>query len=134
MRLFRWMILIFRESQKWRTSRLKRSICCANASSDYTDGIADYKYFTRVFGDLDQLQGSDKDPEALVLDLKEKKSAIPAIYMACGTEDFLLDVNRRFHDFLVSEQVGHTYVESQGGHTWDFWNEYIEKALLWAIQ
>ncbi|MCY9663461.1 alpha/beta hydrolase-fold protein [Paenibacillus alginolyticus] len=106
----------------------------ANASSDYTDCIADYKYFTRVFGDLDQLQGSDKDPEALVLGLKEKKSAIPATYMACGTEDFLLDVNQRFHDFLVSEQVEHRYVESQGGHTWDFWNEYIEKALLWAIQ
>ncbi|BBH20539.1 alpha-xylosidase [Paenibacillus baekrokdamisoli] len=106
----------------------------ANASVDYNDGIADYKYFTRVFGDLDQLQGSDKDPEALILSLKRKEAAVPGLYLACGSEDFLLDVNQQFRDFLIAEQVEITYVESSGAHTWDFWNEYIEKALLWALQ
>ncbi|KKO52760.1 alpha/beta hydrolase [Paenibacillus sp. DMB20] len=105
----------------------------ANATPDYHDGVADYKYFKYVFGDLDSLLGSDKDPEALVLRLKEKNVAIPQIYMACGAEDFLLDVNRRFHDFLNRENISHTYNESEGSHTWDFWNESIGPALEWAV-
>lgn len=106
----------------------------AGAKSDYNDGVADYKYFTRIFGNLDGLKGSDKDPEALVMSLKRTGAAVPKLYMACGTEDFLLDVNRQFNEFLVSEQVDVMYLESPGGHTWDFGNEYIMKALDWAMQ
>ncbi|MBU5350807.1 alpha/beta hydrolase [Paenibacillus silvae] len=103
----------------------------ANAAPGYSDGIADYKYFTRVFGDLSKLVGSDKDPEALVMQLKESGALIPNIYMACGTEDFLLDVNQRFRDFLLREHVPVTYTESAGVHNWDFWNDYITLALDW---
>nr|WP_154960081.1 alpha/beta hydrolase-fold protein [Paenibacillus xylanexedens] len=106
----------------------------ANAQPGYSDGVADYKYFSRVFGDLSQLQGSDRDPEALVMQLKEKGASIPDIYMACGTEDFLLDVNQRFRDFLQREHVPVTYTESPGVHDWDFWNVYIALALEWAGQ
>jgi len=104
----------------------------ANAAPDYHDGVAGYPYFKSVFGALDQLLGSDKDPEALVLRLKESKSAVPQIYMACGTEDFLLDVNRRFYEFLKRENVEHTYDESPGAHTWEFWNKTIRDALEWT--
>ncbi len=54
--------------------------------------------------------------------------------MACGTEDFLLEVNHRYRDFLISQKIEHTYVESTGIHNWDFWNEYIEKAIIWAMK
>ncbi|SEL56303.1 alpha/beta hydrolase family protein [Paenibacillus sp. OK003] len=104
----------------------------ANASPGYSDGVANYEYFTRVFGDLDQLTGSDNDPEALVMRLKHTNIPVPEIYMACGTEDFLLDVNQRFHDFLKRENVDVTYIESAGVHNWDFWNDYILLALEWA--
>lgn len=106
----------------------------ANAAPDYHDGIAGYAYFKSVFGDLNQLLGSDKDPEALVLRLKESNAALPQIFMACGTEDFLLDVNRRFHDFLQQENIDHTYMEGPGAHTWDFWNKTIRDALEWTDQ
>jgi len=101
----------------------------ANIQPGYQDGIEGYDYYRSVFGDLGRLLGSDKDPEALIVRLKETKSAIPRIYMSCGTEDFLLDVNRRFRDFLNQELVDHIYYEGPGGHTWEFWNETIEDAL-----
>ena len=104
----------------------------AGIDEGFKDPIADYKYYTRVFGDLTQLLGSDKDPEALVLNLKNKNEIIPKIYMSCGTEDFLLKENRDYHEFLVSENVNHTYIESHGTHDWKFWNEYIEKAIKWV--
>ena len=68
------------------------------------------------------------------MQLKQKGASIPNIYMACGTEDFLLDVNQRFRDFLQHEHVPVTYTESPGVHNWDFWNEYIALALEWAGQ
>jgi S-formylglutathione hydrolase FrmB len=104
----------------------------ANATPDYHDGITGYAYLRSVFGDLSQLLGSDKDPEALVRQLKSAGKEIPRIYMACGTEDFLLDTNRLFHEFLLREEVDHVYIEAPGAHTWDFWARYIEKGLVWA--
>ncbi|WP_026883122.1 alpha/beta hydrolase [Clostridium akagii] len=106
----------------------------AGITSDYKDEVADYKYYTRVFGDLNKLLGSDKDPQALIINLKKKDDYIPKIYMACGTEDFLLEVNHSYRDFLISQKIEHTYVESTGIHNWDFWNEYIEKAIIWAME
>ncbi len=101
---------------------------------DIHNGIAGYSYYRAVFGELNSVLGSDKDPEELVRRLKASGSPIPEIYMACGTEDFLLDVNRRLGQFLKEEQVGHTYRESPGSHDWDFWNEKIVDALEWAKQ
>ncbi|MEK5480259.1 alpha/beta hydrolase family protein [Paenibacillus sp. FSL R5-0407] len=100
---------------------------------DFKDPIADYKYYRSVFGDLNELLGSDKDPEALLLQLKQENAAIPHIYMACGTEDFLLRENREYHAFLIDQGIEHTYVEGPGTHDWNFWNEYIEKAFKWML-
>lgn len=106
----------------------------AGIPEDFKDPIADYRYYRRVFGDLNELLGSDKDPEALIVNLKKENAFIPQIYMACGTEDFLLTENRSYSDFLVSENIDVTYLESPGIHDWNFWNEYIEKAIIWALE
>lgn len=58
---------------------------------------------------------------------------IQPIFMACGTEDFLIRENRAFHHFLKAEGVNVTYKESQGVHDWKFWNEYLEIAILWML-
>lgn len=100
---------------------------------DFKDLIADYNYYRRVFGDLNELLGSDKDPEALLLDLKKDNAGIPRIFMACGTEDFLLRENREYHAFLINQGVEHTYMEGPGAHEWKFWNEYIEQGIKWML-
>ncbi len=105
----------------------------ANVSPDYKDEVADYNYYTRVFGDLSKLKKSDKDPEFLVRTMKKRKTAFPHIYMACGTEDFLLKENRAFHSILLEEDIIHMYVESAGEHNWDFWNRCLELAISWSV-
>ncbi|MDQ0059079.1 alpha/beta hydrolase [Paenibacillus harenae] len=105
----------------------------ANIQPGYHNGIAGYGYYRSVFGDLSSLLGSDKDPEELVRRLKQGNGNMPHIYMACGTEDFLLDVNQRFHRYLKDEGIEHTYKETAGAHTWDFWNDRIGEALEWAL-
>lgn len=105
----------------------------AGISPGYKDNIASYGYYRNVFGDLKQLRGSDNDPEALITQLKNESKTIPNIYMACGTEDFLLEENRDFHEFLNTESISHVYIESPGTHDWKFWDDYIEKAILWML-
>lgn len=88
-------------------------------------------YLTSVFGDLDKVKGSHMDYYALVDSLIEDKAIFPNIYMACGTEDFLLQENRRFYQYLLENQVAVTYQEGPGGHEWDFWDCYLYKILEW---
>ena len=91
------------------------------------NGVANYDYYHECFGDLDYVEESDSNPETLVKRLKDNNENIPEIFMACGTEDFLLENNRTFHSFLDSIGVKHIYLESKGSHDMTFWNEYALK-------
>jgi len=102
-----------------------------NSTDDGPTLIGKRSYFESVFGDLSKLIGSDKDPKALITMLKEKGADIPNIYLACGTEDMLIKPNRDYHEFLDKNNVKHTYVEGPGGHTWEYWDEYILKTMNW---
>lgn len=97
------------------------------------DHIADYDYYTRVFGDLNCLLESENNPEYLISKRLKKGEHIQPIYMACGTDDFLIETNREFRDFLKMNNVSVHYVETQGVHDWKFWNEQIEPAIRWGI-
>lgn len=88
-------------------------------------------YYEAVFGDLDKVLGSDKDPQALVQMLKEQGRAVPKMYLCCGTEDELITPNRALRDFLVANGVDLTYEEGPGVHDWIFWDTYIKKVLDW---
>lgn len=105
----------------------------ANLKEDFKDAIADYYYYTSVFGDLEKLDESVNNPEYLIRKLKEEKQTIPSIYMACGSEDFLIENNRAFHKFLRSENIVVQYTESPGVHNWDFWNQYLEPSIQWLL-
>jgi len=97
--------------------------------------VANYAYYREVFGEPSKLLESDSNPEYLVKKilagtLKTVSGApakMPEIFMACGTEDFLLEPNRAFHRFLEEQGVKHTYLESKGIHDMNFWQEYAVK-------
>lgn len=87
-------------------------------------------YAERIFGKLDNVPGSDADPEQLYRDCaKEMK-----IFMAIGTEDFLLLQNRRYRKFLESVDADLTYLEEAGAHEWDFWDRNILRGIAWLTE
>lgn len=88
-------------------------------------------YLTSVFGNLDKLVGSDKDPKALYLRKKEENALIPKLYLACGTEDHLYGDTQEYRDFLIQNGADLTYEEGPGGHDYVFWNQYIKHVLDW---
>ena len=88
-------------------------------------------YAESCFGNLDELLESDKNPKYIVEQMLKAGKTFPEIYMACGTEDGLLGVNREMAAFLKDHQVNVTYEEGAGNHEWDFWDTYIKKAIEW---
>lgn len=86
-------------------------------------------YFVHTFGKASEIIGSDIDPKALAQKLTG--AVRPNLYMACGSEDFLVEPNRELHKNLTDIGYEHIYLESPGIHDWAFWDNYIEKALVW---
>lgn len=104
------------------------------ADKSFENAGGDYSYYMRVFGHVEDVLESEQNPEVLIKKLKAAKKEIPGIFHCCGTEDFLLEHNRRFERFLDDEKIEHVYLESAGMHDYNFWNQYTEKALLWALE
>ena len=66
--------------------------------------------------------------------LAAQTGAKPAIRFDCGTDDFLLEQNRRFHAHLTTLNIAHVYEEFSGGHSWEYWDEHIDTALRFHRQ
>jgi S-formylglutathione hydrolase FrmB len=74
-------------------------------------------------------------PEANLWLLAQKLAAAsgpkPALYLACGTEDELLEDTRTFRQHLKAAGLPVTYDESPGDHEWGYWDAQIERVLDW---
>ena len=86
-------------------------------------------FYESIFGNLDELQGSDMDPKALI----DNCSNVPDIFMACGYDDFLHDKNVEFYEFLSSKNIESNFIEAPGEHTWEFCDKYIKEFIKTLI-
>ena len=88
-----------------------------------------------VFGDVDAARQTDANPEVCLKQLQDRiaageKLSIPTTYIACGMDDGLLGVNRKYRDLLTAAGADVTYEEEPGfAHEWDFWDRQIEKVV-----
>lgn len=105
----------------------------AHIKEDNDSLPANYHYYCECFGDLENVENSDSNPETLIMRIKADEGVCPSMYLCCGTEDFLLRNNRRFVEFLRDNDVSHIYHESMGGHDMVFWNEYTLKIIQWMF-
>jgi len=81
------------------------------------------------------LAGTEHDIFALAKKNYEAGIPFPKLYMWCGKSDRpgLLDANRQFHSLLEQLGVVHTYVESEGDHSWKWWDLHIQSALDYLL-
>lgn len=54
---------------------------------------------------------------------------LPYLYLWCGTEDSLIDINRAFSARLSALNIAHTFECSEGDHTWKWWDLHLQSAL-----
>ncbi len=58
------------------------------------------------------------------LDAKTNQQ-VRLLWIACGTEDDLIAMNRQFREWLKAKGVQHTEIETPGMHTWMVWRRNL---------
>ncbi len=103
-----------------------------HGSADWT--LPDDREDRRAFADeIHQIfgtrpEGSSHDVLALARSA-QVAGIVPRVWIDCGTEDFLIEPNRKFHQELDRLKIAHEYREYPGAHVWDYWDQHIREAI-----
>jgi S-formylglutathione hydrolase FrmB len=69
-----------------------------------------------------------------VINVLEKLKDSMALLIDCGVSDMFYDMNKRTHQRLMSLNIPHTYIEREGGHSWEYWLNALPYHLLFFRQ
>ena len=89
-------------------------------------------YWEDVFGPAGEIPGSFNDLFAAAQEMKDSPLK-PSVYMWCGIQDFLYEINLRMRDHLRALGYALVYEESSGDHQWKYWDQKIADALDWLV-
>ena len=80
-----------------------------------------------------ELDGTIHDIFMLAERNKAEGIPFPEMYLWCGLSDNLLPVNQCFRNLLEQLEVPHLYEESEGNHSWKWWDLHIQSGLEWIL-
>lgn len=86
--------------------------------------------FKLVYGDED-ITNTDLDLLWLLKEKQKEDQPKPALYQACGTEDFLYEANMKFKEVCDETDFDLTTDFGPGDHEWGYWDEKIQAVLNW---
>ena len=92
----------------------------------------EFLYMTNmIFGSYEKFVGSKNDLVSMAEKNKDNPN-LPRLYMCCGTEDFLYNMNLGYKEHLDKIGVPFTYEQDEGfEHTWDYWDMKIQRVIEW---
>ncbi len=79
---------------------------------------------------LENYQQEDQRENTILGIVEKFRDKLPAFRFDCGSEDELIEPNRRLHKALREDKVDHVYEEFKGSHEWSYWQEHIKDSLL----
>lgn len=91
-------------------------------------------FWEGIFGPLDQIEGSKNDPQYLLKELVKSGKPVPRFYMACGESDFLYQANQEMVSAMQEQGLAVTFEQGPGDHNWVFWDQWIQRALVWLME
>jgi putative tributyrin esterase len=98
-----------------------------NAGAE-SDDVLRTALMTRIFGD-EKAPGTDDDLFHLVE--TADPATLPPLFLTCGTDDFLVEANRRFVDACAERGVDLLSSFAPGEHEWGYWDHHIQQVLAW---
>lgn len=88
-------------------------------------------YWSGIFGDMDQLQGSENDVIALAKTQAQTPPVRPKLYAWIGEQDYLYHNNLTTIPQIQALGYDVTFETSPGTHDWYYWDQHIERVLEW---
>ena len=102
-----------------------------NAPQDLGDKRPEFRdQLLKVFGTAGSAVRANNNVFTLLQSASTKD--LPYFYLACGSADDFLQVNRDFAAQLSSRGAPYEYHETAGGHAWDYWDRSVQ-GLLRAV-
>lgn len=86
----------------------------------------------QIFEESDIKETSD-DLFYLLEKQLENQVSLPALYLACGKEDFLYEDNQAFANLLEKDSIEREVIFDRGDHEWRYWDRHIEKVMSWMM-
>lgn len=83
-----------------------------------------------VEDDLNHYCQQNKVDEDVFETIIKYRHQLPPLCFDCGTEDLLIEYNRRLHQCLTEYGITHIYRENPGEHGWPYWEKHISESLL----
>lgn len=88
-----------------------------------------------ILGDLSCVKNSSADLLSLAETLKQSGQTPPPAYIACGVDDTLCyPMNLHLKAGLEALEYPMIFVQGPGKHEWRFWDQQIERAVLWFAE
>ncbi|PZX54811.1 esterase [Algoriphagus chordae] len=116
--------------KNYRVKATKESRALAGLSMGGAHTITASTEYPGTFGYIGVFSSGIFDPNADMAELEKKFTALKAsgvtkYWVACGKDDFLMEANKRLLAVLDKTAFEHEYHESEGGHTWANWRDYL---------
>lgn len=89
-----------------------------NTGLKHLDTFAWIGAFSAGIPGQDQMADLFANPESINQKLK-------LFWIACGTNDFLISRNRELDAKLTEKGIRHTWLETEGDHSWPVWRRYL---------
>ena len=90
-----------------------------------------------IFGyeikDALELAGGEHDLFSLAAKNKAEGKPFPKLYLWCGLEDSLIDINRAMGEHLTALDVPHVLKISEGDHSWKWWDLHIQNGVNYIL-
>jgi S-formylglutathione hydrolase FrmB len=99
-----------------------------DAARDLADQVAEFHdQLIKVLGEGDNPAREENDVFALLK--KADPGLVPYLYLACGSADRFLQINREFVKELSARKIAYEYHETPGGHDWPYWDRAVQPML-----
>lgn len=129
-----WYLALSTPELYCKSASMSGALDITSAYKDCKKGLIDSPFpWNEIFENPEALEGSDKDLFVLYEKCK-KNGLVPELYQACGTEDFLYQMNLKAKARMEEMGASLVYDEGPGGHNWDFWDLHIRNILDWMLK
>ncbi|MEM9417494.1 MAG: alpha/beta hydrolase-fold protein [Planctomycetota bacterium] len=91
--------------------------------------ITDFDQMKLFVEEPDETYGQPTVERSVFQTLKQNADRLPPFRFDCGSDDLLIEHNRKLHADLDAAGIAHTYEEHPGGHEWPYWTKHIEDSL-----
>lgn len=108
------------------------SVASFSGVADLAGRAEHHRLNPKLKNEFDAIFGSDEKlpPESDIFALLEKVGKpLPGIYLSCGEQDDLYEMNVRLDERLNEMEIPHRFDHRAGIHNWRFWDRSLQDAL-----